>query len=82
MPPRILAVDPVPRPAGTVGRAKALRYDAFEPELAGVGEDGRAVALGMLIEPDAGAGLDHDRCERRLADLKRIAPRGKPNACR
>jgi len=25
--------------------------------LAGVGEDGRAVALNMLVEPDAGAGL-------------------------
>jgi hypothetical protein len=33
---RILALDPVPRPAGAVGRAKALRYDAFEPEPASV----------------------------------------------
>jgi hypothetical protein len=39
-----------------------------------MGEDGRAVALDMLIEPDARAGLGHDRCERGLADLKRIAP--------
>jgi hypothetical protein len=37
-------------------------------------EDGRAVPLHMLIEPDAGAGLGHDRCKRGLADLKRIAP--------
>jgi hypothetical protein len=36
-----------------------------------VGEDGRAVALDMFIEPDAGAGLGHDRCERGLAYLKR-----------
>ena len=28
----------------------------------------------MLVEPDAGAGLGHDRGERGLADLKRIAP--------
>ena len=28
----------------------------------------------MLVEPDAGVGLGHDRCERALADLKRIAP--------
>jgi len=35
--------------------------------------DRRAVALDVLIEPDAGAGLGHDRCERCLADLKRIA---------
>jgi hypothetical protein len=40
-----------------------------------VGEDGRAVALDMLVEPDAGAGLGHDRCERGLADLKRSRPR-------
>src|SRR5262245_7703706 len=31
---RILALDPVLRAAGAVGRAKALRYDAFEAELA------------------------------------------------
>ena len=39
-----------------------------------MGEDGRAIALDMLIEPDAGAGLGHDRCERGLTDLKRITP--------
>ncbi len=37
-------------------------------------EDGRAVALDMLVEPDAGSGLGQDGCERGLADLKRIAP--------
>jgi hypothetical protein len=39
-----------------------------------MGEDGRAIALDMLIEPDAGSGLGQDRCERSLADLKRIRP--------
>ena len=39
-----------------------------------MGEDGRAVALDMLVEPDAGAGLGHRRCERGLADRKRITP--------
>ena len=39
-----------------------------------MGEDGRAIALDMLIEPHAGSGLGQDRCERGLADLKRIAP--------
>ena len=34
-----------------------------------MGEDGRAVALDMLVEADAEA----LRCERGLADLKRIA---------
>jgi hypothetical protein len=28
----------------------------------------------VFVEPDAGAGLGHDRRERGLADLKRIAP--------
>jgi hypothetical protein len=32
----VLALDPVPRPTGAVGRAKALRHDAFEPEPASV----------------------------------------------
>ena len=36
----------------------ALRDNAFEAELAGMGEDGRAVAFHMLIEPDAGAGAE------------------------
>src|SRR5262249_31556713 len=49
-------------------------HDTFEPHLAGMGEIGRAVALDMLVEPDAGARLGHDRRERGLADLKRIAP--------
>jgi hypothetical protein len=55
-----------------VPRVLSLRHDAFEPHLAGMGEDGRAVAFDMLVEPDTGASLGHDRCERGLADLKRI----------
>ena len=36
-----------------------MRFDTmpFESHLAGVGEDGRAVALDVFVEPDAGAGL-------------------------
>jgi hypothetical protein len=52
----VLAFDPVPWAAGAVGRAKALRHDAFEAELAGMGEDSQAVALDVVIEPDAGTG--------------------------
>src|SRR5262249_56978541 len=37
-------------------------------------EDGGAVALDMLVEPNAGAGFGHDRCKGGLADFKRIAP--------
>src|SRR5258705_334745 len=54
-----------------VGRILPLRHDAFEPELAGVGEHGRAVALNVLVEPNAWAGLRQGGCERRLADFQR-----------
>ena len=39
-----------------------------------MGEDGWAVALHVFVEPYAGARLGHNRCERGLADLKRVAP--------
>src|SRR5262245_23348874 len=51
---RVFHFEPIGRAAGTVGGALALRDDAFEAKLAGVVEDGRAVALDMLIEPNAG----------------------------
>src|SRR5215472_1610263 len=51
----------------------SARHDTFEPHLAGMGENGRAVALD-IVEPDARSSLGHDRCERGLADLKRITP--------
>src|SRR5262249_26893116 len=71
---QVLHFDPIGRAAGAVGGILALRDNAFKPELAGMDEDGRAVALDMLVEPDAGPSLGHDRCERGLADLKRITP--------
>jgi len=37
-------------------------------------EDGRPVALDMLVEPNAGASLGQHARKRGLADLKRIAP--------
>jgi hypothetical protein len=46
--------------AGTIGRVLALRDNAFEPELAGVTKYGLAVALHVLIEPDASPGLSQD----------------------
>jgi len=69
---RILHLEPVGRAAGTVGGILALRDDAFKTHFASVREDGRAVAFDMLVEPDAGAGLSHDGCERGLADLERV----------
>jgi hypothetical protein len=40
-----------------------------------MGEDGRAIALDMLVEPDSGARLGQHARKRGLADLKRIALR-------
>ena len=57
-----------------IRRVLALRNNAFEAELASVSEDGRAITLHVFVEPDAGSGLGHNRCERGLADLKRVAP--------
>ena len=37
-----------------------------------MGEDGRAVAFDMLVEPDTGTCLGPDRYERGLADLERV----------
>src|SRR6516165_3294733 len=74
LPRRVLHFEPIWRAAGTVGGVLALRYGAFEPHLAGMGEDGRAIAFDMLVEPDAGARLGQHARKRGLADLKRIAP--------
>jgi hypothetical protein len=46
----------------------------LQAELAGMAENGLAIAFHVFVEPDAGTGLGHDRGERCLADLKRIAP--------
>src|SRR6516164_8110434 len=70
----VLHFEPIGRAAGTVGRVLALRDDTFEAKLACVGEDGWTVAFHVVVEPDAGASLGHDGCERGLADLKWIAP--------
>jgi len=39
-----------------------------------MGEDGGAIALDMLVEPDAGRSLGQDRCKRCLADFQRVKP--------
>src|SRR5262245_60667238 len=71
---RVLHLEPIGRATGTVGGIPTLRHDTFKPHLAGMGEDGRTVALHVFVEPNARCGLGHDRCERGLADLKRITP--------
>jgi hypothetical protein len=62
------------RPAGAVGRALALRHDAFEPELAGVFEDGRAVLFDVLVELDTRLCSRQQLCQGSLALLDGIAP--------
>jgi hypothetical protein len=49
-------LEPIRRAPRAISRVLPLRHDAFEAELAGMGEDGRAVALDMLIELHAGTG--------------------------
>jgi len=39
-----------------------------------MGEDGRAIALNMLVEAEAKASFGQHTSKRGLADLKRIAP--------
>jgi hypothetical protein len=71
---RVLHFEPIWRAAGAVGGILALRDDALKPHLARVGEDGRAVALYVFVEPDAGASPGKHAHERGFSDLKRIAP--------
>src|SRR5262245_41105025 len=71
---QVLHLEPIRRAPRAIHRILPLRHDAFEAYLAGVGEDGRAVALDMLVEPDASAGLGHDRCEFGLSDFQWITP--------
>src|SRR6516225_5684691 len=52
---QVLHFEPIRRAAGAIHRAPALRHDAFEPHLARMGEDSRAVALDMLVEAQAKA---------------------------
>src|SRR5947209_7846182 len=70
----VLALDPVPRPAGVVGRAKALRYDA-EPELAGVAKHDVARFVDVLVEQQARFGVAQELIisERSLAALDGFA---------
>src|SRR5262249_6912325 len=44
---RVLHLEPITRAPRAVERVPALRHDAFEPHLARMGEDGRAVAIEM-----------------------------------
>ena len=65
---------PIRRAPRAVKRVLPLRHEAFEPHLARMCEDGRAVAFQMLIEPQAKTSFGQHTSKRGLADFKRIAP--------
>src|SRR5262249_19373229 len=71
---QVLHLEPIRRAPRAVGRVLALRHDAFESYLAGVGEDGRAVALDMLVEAEAQASFGQHASKRGLAHFQRITP--------
>jgi hypothetical protein len=70
---RVLDLDPRLAPAGTVGQVPPLRDDAFKPELAGVLENGRAIAVEMLREANPVA-VREQLSELALAQFKRRGP--------
>jgi hypothetical protein len=71
---RVLHLEPVGRAAGAVGRVLPLGDDALQAELAGVAEDGLAVALDVLVPSQARPHLDQQGSQRGLADIERLSP--------
>jgi hypothetical protein len=66
------------RPSHVSGPARSFRCSGLAARRSAAIAGGRSswptVAFHVFVEPDTGAGLGDDRCERSLADLKRIAP--------
>ena len=73
---RLLELGPIRRSAGTIDRVLALRHYAFESHLAGVGEDGRAVAFHVLVEAQVKASFGQHTSKRGLAHFQ--GTRGGP----
>jgi hypothetical protein len=73
---RVLELEPIRRSAGTIDRVLALRHNVFESHLAGVGEDGRAVAFHVLVEAQAKASFGQHTSKRGLAHFQ--GTRGGP----
>src|SRR5262249_39912636 len=69
---RVLHLEPITRAPRAVERVLALRHDAFEPHLARMGEDCRAVALDVLVEAQAKASFGQHK--RGLARFQGITP--------
>src|SRR5262249_37379523 len=71
---RVLALEPVGRPAtGVVGRLPFCCY-VVQPHLAGVGEHGRTIGLDVIVEPQARSGTPQYRCQRGLPCIERLTP--------
>jgi hypothetical protein len=68
----VLHLEPIGRAARTIGGILPLRDNPYEAELAGVAKHGLAVALHVLVEPNAWAGLGQDHLKVGLAALQRI----------
>jgi hypothetical protein len=70
---RVLHLEPVGRAAAAIWRVLPLAHNAFKPELAGVAENLGAVALDVVIEPNAMTNPGQDGGQRGLADFERLA---------
>ena len=76
---RVFALDPVARAARTINRVAPLRYDPFQPELAGMLEHEWPVFLiEVLIEPYARRRMRQYALKRGLAHGKRLAAQTVP----
>src|SRR5215831_18423881 len=70
----VLHFEPIRRAPRAIHRVLTLRHDTFESHLAGVGEDGRAVAFHVLVEAQAKASFGQHTPKRGLAHFQRITP--------
>jgi hypothetical protein len=71
---RILNLQPVLDPAGSIRRAEPLAHDPLTAERASVLEDHRALAAVVLAEGDALVGPAEELCQKALSLLDRGAP--------
>jgi hypothetical protein len=54
----LLHFEPIGRAARTIWGILPLRHNAFQPKLAGVTENGLAVAVHVLVKSEAGSSLE------------------------
>src|SRR5262249_40783847 len=77
----VLHFEPIGRAAGAVGGILALRHNAFEPHLAGVGEDGQAISFDMSVGHDARGRLRCRSAPGRGRDARYWAPPARIRTC-